>query len=135
MILRNIDCLMPMVQEQLAGFLKSGLFTRRGETRQRSSQVRIIATSSEPLENLVGEGKFNPALHDLLAGETLEMVPLRERKKDIPVMARSLLKTLNAKHHKEVLRISQDALNRLVDHDWPLNGSELYQVMSRAVVV
>ncbi len=135
MILRNIDSLVPTVQEQLAGFLKSGLFTRRGETRQRNSRVRIIATSSESLEQMVGEGRFNPALHGLLAVETLEMVPLRERKKDIPVMARSLLKTLNAKHHKQVRRISQDALNRLVDHDWPLNGSELYQVMSRAVVV
>ncbi len=63
------------------------------------------------------------------------MAPLRERKQDIPLIARSLLSSLNTKHHKQVRRISQDALNRLVDHDWPLNGSELYQVMSRAVVV
>lgn len=135
MILRNIDCLTPAVQEQLTGFMESGLFTRRGETRQRSAQVRIIATSSEALEPLVESGQFNALLYEQIKGETLEMAPLRERKKDIPVIARSLLKTLNAKHHKQVRRISQDALNRLVDHDWPLNGSELYQVVSRAVVV
>lgn len=135
MILRNVDCLTPAVQEQLAGFMENGVFNRRGETRQRSSQVRIIATSSESLENLVEQGRFNAGLHDRLAGEKLVMAPLRERKKDIPVIARNLLKTLNAKHHKQVRRISQDALNRLVDHDWPLNGSELYQVISRAVVV
>jgi polyferredoxin len=63
------------------------------------------------------------------------MASLRKRKQDIPVIARSLLKSLNAKHHKQVRRISQDALNRLVEHDWPLNGSELYQVISRAVIV
>lgn len=101
----------------------------------RSARVRIIATSSEALERLVENGTFSATLYRMLADETLEMPPLRERRKDIPVIARSLLKTLNAKHHKQVRRISQEALNLLVDHDWPLNGSELYQVVSRAVVV
>ncbi|MDR3580163.1 MAG: sigma 54-interacting transcriptional regulator [Oryzomonas sp.] len=135
MILRNVDCLTPAVQQQLLNFIESGLFTRRGETRQRSADVRIIATSSEALGPLVEKGAFNEALYRHLRAETVEMAPLRERKKDIPVIARSLLRTLNAKHHKQVRRISQDALNLLVDHDWPLNGSELYQVVSRAVVV
>lgn len=135
MILRNINCLTPTVQEQLVNFMESGLFTRRGETKQRNAQVRIIATSSDPLEPLVASGAFNKALYGKLQDETLAMIPLRERKKDVPVIARSLLKTLNAKHHKQVRRVSQDALNLLVDHDWPLNGSELYQVISRAVVV
>lgn len=135
MILRNIDCLLPAVQKQLTTFMENGLFTRRGETVQRSAPVRIIATCGEALEPLVANGTFNSALFVKLGAETIEMAPLRERKKDIAVMARSLLKTLNAKHHKQVRRISQDALNRLVEHDWPLNGSELYQVISRAVVV
>ena len=135
MILRNIDCLTAAVQEQLSNFIASGLFRRRGESSQRSAQVRFIATCSEPLQPLVASGKFSAALAGQLSSETIEMAPLRERKKDIAVIARSLLKNLNAKHHKNVRRISQDALNRLVDHDWPLNGSELYQVVSRAVVV
>lgn len=135
MIVRNIDCLTLAVQELLSNFMESGLFTRRGETRQRSAEVRIIATSSESLEPLVESGRFNVALYKMLSSETLQMSPLREHKKDVPVIARSLLKNLNSKHHKHVQRISQDALNRLVDHDWPLNGSELYQVISRAVVV
>ncbi|GFO62809.1 sigma 54-interacting transcriptional regulator [Geomonas paludis] len=134
-ILRNIDCLSGAVQEELVEFMESGHFTRRGETKLRSAQVRIIATSGKPLRPLVESGKFNAVLFKKLSGETLELVPLRERKKDIPVIARSLLKSLNAKHHKQVRRLSQDALNRLVDHDWPLNASELYQVLSRAVVV
>jgi len=134
-ILRNIDCLKPAVQEQLDAFMASGLLRRRGENRQRPARVRIIGTSSEPLEPLAENGQFNASLFKRLGGETVVMTPLRERKKDIPTIARSLLKSLNAKHHKQVRRISQDALNLLVDHDWPLNGSELYQVISRAVVV
>ena len=135
MILRNIDCLTPAVQQQLTSFMEQGQFRRRGETRLRTARVRIIATSSEALGTLVEAGRFDAALFRALSGETLEMAPLRERRKDIPTIARSLLKSLNAKHHKQVRRISQDALNLLVDHDWPLNGSELYQVISRAVVV
>ncbi|ACD97240.1 sigma 54-interacting transcriptional regulator [Trichlorobacter lovleyi] len=135
LILRNVDCLTPAVQELLAQFMASGQFKRRGEQRLRSAEVRIIATSSEPLAEQAAAGSFHGGLYRRLATERLEMAPLRERKKDIPLIARSLLSSLNAKHHKQVRRISQDALNRLVDHDWPLNGSELYQVMSRAVVV
>ncbi len=134
-ILRNIDCLTRTVQEELLKFMESGHFKRRGETRLRSARVRIIATSSEALLPLVESGKFNAALQLKLSRETVEMAAMRDRKKDIPVIARTLLKTLNLKHHKQVRRISQDALNLLVDHDWPLNGSELYQVISRAVVV
>ena len=132
LILRNVDCLTPGAQASLCSYLESGRFRRQGESELRGSRVRIIATSGE---SLTEPGNFSVALYERVAMETISMVPLRERKKDIPVMARSLLKSLNAKHHKEVRRISQDALNRLVDHDWPLNGSELYQVLSRAVVV
>jgi len=134
-ILRNIDCMTTAVQEQLCCFMESGQFRRRGESRQRNSLVRILATSSETLQPLVESGRFNALLFKKLTEVTLVMSPLRERKEDIPIIARSLLKTLNAKHHKQVRRLSQDALNRLVDHDWPLNGSELYQVVSRAVVI
>lgn len=135
LILRNVDCLTPDVQEELVEFIECGHFTRRGETKLRGAQVRIIATCGEPLQSLAASGKFSPILHQRLGADTLELLPLRERKKDIPVIARSLLKPLNAKHHKKVCRLSQDALNLLVDHDWPLNASELYQVVSRAVVV
>jgi len=135
LILRNIDCLTTTMQHALHEFMGSGRFKRRGEGEWRTAQVRIIATSGEPLAQVVANGRFSRKLLAELGGETIEMAPLRERKKDIPVIARSLLPTLNAKHHKNVRRFSQDALNRLVDHDWPLNGTELYQVVSRAVVV
>lgn len=135
MILRNVDCLAPSVQVALAAFLESGRFQRRGEGEWRAVRVRIIATCSEPLTEKVARQEFLPGLQERLQEEVIEMLPLRARQKDIPVIARSLLRSLNAKHHKSVQRFSPEALNRLVGHDWPLNGSELYQVLSRAVVV
>lgn len=135
LILRNVDRLTPAMQESLLAFIESGRFKRCGESEYRSSRVRIIATSGEQLDRSAAAGGFNRLLFARLSAETLLMTPLRERKRDIPVIARTLLRTLNAKHHKSVRRFSQDALNRLVDHDWPLNGTELYQVLSRAVIV
>lgn len=135
MILRNVDCLAPSVQAALLAFLDSGRFQRRGEAEWRAARVRIIATCGELLAAKVERHEFLAALQERLQGEVVELLPLRERQKDIPVIARSLLRSLNAKHHKAVRRFSQEALNRLVGHDWPLNGSELYQVLSRAVVV
>lgn len=135
LILRNVDRLTPAVQGSLLAFIESGSFKRCGESESRSSRVRIIATSGEQLDRSAAAGGFNRLLFARLSAETLLMTPLRERKRDIPVIARTLLRTLNAKHHRSVRRFSQDALNRLVDHDWPLNGTELYQVLSRAVIV
>ncbi len=97
--------------------------------------MTILATCGKPLEPLIASGQFNAQLYDKLSGEALQMAPLRERKKAIPGIARALFKTINAKRQKNVRRLSQDALNLLVDHDWPMDGSELYQVVSRAVVV
>jgi hypothetical protein len=135
LILRNVDCLTRGMQAAMLAFMESGRFRRRGESEWRFAKVRIIATSGEPLAHLREGGHFSLPLLTALSGETIAMAPLRERKTDIPVIARSLLPSLNAKHHKNVRRFTQDALNRLVDHDWPLNGTELYQVVSRAVVV
>lgn len=135
MILRNVDCLTPAIQVRLLAFMESGRFRRRGESEFKTSRVRIIATSGEQLDQLVESGGFSKLLFAKLSSETIVLSPLRERKRDIPVIARSLLPALNAKHHKGVKRLSHNALNRLVDHGWPLNGTELYQVLSRAVVI
>ena len=135
LILRNIDALTPRLQERLLDFLRDGRYCRCGEKEPRRAQVRMIATSGEPLPKMAETGDFSPELFRRISANEIEMLPLRERKKDIPIIARSLLRSLNAKHHKQVRHLSQDALNRLVEHNWPLNGSELYQVLSRAVVV
>ncbi|PLX93986.1 MAG: cyclic nucleotide-binding protein [Desulfuromonas sp.] len=135
LILRNVEQLALPVQRRLLAAINAGVFCRHGEEGERSLQVRIIATSSEVLTERVEQGSFDRELLVLLSQEKVELLPLRQRRKDIPVIARQLLPGINRKHHKEVRRFSQEALNRLVDHDWPLNGSELYQVLSRAVLV
>lgn len=135
LILRNIDSLAMPVQTMLTTFLQYGRYRRRGEQEQRKGRVRLLATSSARLQEEVFAGRFDPHLLACLTPETVHLPPLRERKKDIPFIARRLLRDLNRKHRKQVRRLSQEAQNLLVDHDWPLNGTELYQVLSRAVAV
>ncbi len=135
LILENIEFLDLRVQQMLADFLCSGVLFRRGEEEARYTDVRLIATSDENLAELVVQGRFHADLFEVLKTQTIRLRPLRERKKDIPVIAKRLLVQLNRKHHKQVRGTSQEALNRLVDYHWPLNGQELQQVIDRAVAV
>jgi len=135
LILENIEFLDLRVQQMLADFLCSGVLFRRGEEQPRHTDVRLIATSDENLAMLVEKGQFYAELYELLKENNIQLLPLRERKKDIPVIAKRLLVQLNRKHHKQVRGLSQEAINRLVDYHWPLNGQELQQVIDRSVAV
>ncbi len=135
LILENIEFLASGVQRRLAEYLHHFHFSRCGETEQRHSRVRIIATSDEDIPQLAQSGEFNRELCRSLQQETVELLPLRERDQDIPVIAKRLMLHLNQKHHKQLRGFSQEALNLLVAYDWPLNGRELQQVIDRAVAV
>lgn len=134
-ILENIEALAHPVQRLLVQYIQHGTFVRKGETEQISSRVRLLATSSQPLEELQQKGRLSAELRNLLGVETLTLRPLRERKKDIPLIAEYFLREYNQKFSKQVTGFSKQATNLLVDHDWPLNVEELRQVVERAVAV
>src|SRR5262249_32232752 len=134
-VLENIDALTPHVQQLLVHFLREGNFTRTGETSPIPSQARLIATTSRPLQELKSPEGFDPELLPLVSGAVLQLKPLRERKKDIPVIAGHILEKYNRKFGKNVTGFSKEALNSLVDHDWPLNVVEMHQVLERAVAI
>ncbi len=134
-ILENIDLLSPRVQRLLVQYIKKGVFTRTGDTEKIASKVRLMATASKSLVELQNEGFLDQELLTLLGPEVLSLKPLRERKKDIPVLAEHFLAECNRKFAKNVASFSKGALNLLVDHSWPLNVDELRQVVERAVVV
>jgi DNA-binding NtrC family response regulator/NAD-dependent dihydropyrimidine dehydrogenase PreA subunit len=134
-ILENIDLLSGNVQRLLVKYIKTGVFNRMGETEQIASKVRLLATSSKSLVELKEEDLLDHQLLDLIGTEVLTLKPLRERKKDIPVLAEHFLGEYNRKFAKTVTSFSKEALNLLVDHSWPLNVDELHQVVERAVVV
>ncbi|MFZ0927742.1 MAG: cyclic nucleotide-binding domain-containing protein [Syntrophobacteraceae bacterium] len=134
-VLENVDSLSPRVQRLLVQYYRDGTFLPRGGSQQISSRVRLITTASRTLRELKEEGNLDSEILALVSAEVLELKPLRQKKKDIPVIAEHFLDVYNKKFTKQVSGFSKEALNLLVDHDWPLNVDELRQVVERAVVV
>jgi transcriptional regulator with GAF, ATPase, and Fis domain/polyferredoxin len=134
LILENVEHLAPSIQRLLAHYLTEHRFTRKGETDSLTSRVRVIATTRNDLIQGPETGLI-PELLTLLSSAVVRLKPLRDRKKDIPLIAESFLKGFNRKFNKNVKSFSNDALNALVDHDWPLNIDELHQVIERAVAI
>jgi transcriptional regulator with AAA-type ATPase domain/polyferredoxin len=134
LILENVEHLAPSIQMLLIHYLTEHRFTRKGESGFLTSKVRIIATAGNDLNQAPDAGLI-PEFLSLLSSNVVRLKPLRDRKKDIPPIAESLLEGFNKKFNKNVTGLSNDALNALVDHDWPLNVDELHQVIERAVAI
>ncbi len=134
-ILENIEALSPRVQRLLVQYHREGSFLPKGGRQQVSSRCRLIATASRPLVELTEGGRLDPELLEVISAQTLHLKPLRERKKDIPVIAEHFLDQYNRKFGKGVSGFSKEASNLLIDHGWPLNVDELRQVLERAVAI
>jgi two-component system, NtrC family, response regulator HydG len=99
-----------------------------------SFDVRILSSSSEDLGQLVESGNFNSALHQYISQIFVNMEPLRRRTQDIPLLVDYFFK-VECKHAGLLLKkISDHAMKKLVNHDWPGNISELRTLIGRAVM-
>jgi len=133
LVLDHVDHLTPKVQALLLHYLQTSTFSRIGSNKQRKSKVRIIATTTEDMERLVEQGRFNRELLELLRGRVVTLIPLRERKEDIPSIVQYFRTRYKRKHQEHVSGISQGAIKVLAGHGWPLNSGELKEVLGQAV--
>ncbi len=125
----------PQLQAKLLRVLQDGRFQRLGGTRTLTVDVRIIAATNADLETLLREGRFREDLYYRLNVVNLHLVPLRERREDIPLLASHFLRRYAQRFGKPVRSISPGAMDRLVEHDWPGNVRELENVVQRAVAM
>ncbi|HJF32878.1 MAG TPA: sigma 54-interacting transcriptional regulator [Sporosarcina psychrophila] len=122
------------VQDRLLNYLKNGtIFTNDG-TLPIHLSVRIITTTSKNLEKAMHEGAFNEELYYVLNRLSIQVSPLRSRKQDIPLIVGHLLVKLNQEFGMNIERITEEALERLKQYDWPGNIRELENVLSRAMI-
>jgi hypothetical protein len=133
LVLDHVDHLTPKIQALLLRYLQSSHYTRIGSNKQRKSKVRIIATTTADMETMVEQGRFNGELLELLRERVVTLIPLRERKEDIPAIVQYFQTRYKRRHHGQVSGISKEAMKALVDHEWPLNSAELKQVLGQAV--
>nr|MBP7377729.1 sigma-54-dependent Fis family transcriptional regulator [Pyrinomonadaceae bacterium] len=110
-------------------------FVRTDSGEDVSVNIRLIASSSQDLADAVRVGTFDGELLDHLAGFTIYLPPLRERKADILLLAEHFLEKYEIEHNKNVKRISTPAIDMLTAYHYPGNVRELENVIERSVLV
>ena len=113
------------LQTRLLRVLAEGEFFRVGGRELIRVDVRVIAATHQDLDALVRDGRFRADLLHRLDVARLALPPLRERKADLPLLARRFLAEASRKLATPVKRLSADALKRLAAHHWPGNVREL----------
>lgn len=122
---------MPLpLQIKLLRFLESGEFRRVGDVRERRVNVRVVAATNRNMEEEVKKGNFREDLYYRLNVIKLYIPPLRERKDDIPELIEFFLN--NNKTNK---KLSAEAMNELLQYDFPGNVRELKHIIERGVLL
>jgi transcriptional regulator with PAS, ATPase and Fis domain len=122
------------MQVNLLRFLQDKMITRIGSSVPRKVDVRIIAATNRKLKNEVQLGRFREDLYYRLNVIYIDLPPLRERKLDIPPITRFFIQTLCLNFKRDILSISDAAMNRLCAYNWPGNVRELRNVIENAIV-
>ncbi|HWH22290.1 MAG TPA: sigma-54 dependent transcriptional regulator [Allosphingosinicella sp.] len=132
LFIEEVGALSPELQERLLAFLETGEVRRIGSRGFKLLDVRVIAGSTRPLAEEVREGRYRPDLYERLSGVSIRIPPLRERRSDIPSLARHFLARLSETHRVPRLSIADDALATLVSFGWPGNVTQLHNALLRA---
>jgi two-component system response regulator PilR (NtrC family) len=106
-----------------------------GSTEETEVDVRVIAATNKNLETEIAEGRFREDLFYRLSVIPIHLPALRERREDIPLLARSFLDRFRKAMEKPVDGIEPEALRRLEAYDWPGNVRELENTIERAVAL
>lgn len=131
----EISCLNPETQSKLLRVMQEREFMRLGGTKTIKVDVRVIAATNADLEELIREKKFREDLFYRLNVIKIELPLLKERKEDIPLLVKHFLDIYSKENKKEILGITEDVMEILVNYDWPGNIRELENLIERAVVL
>ena len=124
-----------LMQVKLLRILQDKEFKRVGGTDDIRVDVRIISATNKDLEEAVKEKRFREDLFYRLNVIQVKMPPLRDRKEDIPILAAHFLKKYSEELSKTILKISPEALNMLINYEYPGNVRELQNIIERAVAL
>jgi len=123
------------MQVKLYRVLQEGKVRPIGSTEESDVDVRIIAATNKEFEVEIAEGRFREDLYYRLSVIPIQVPPLRERRDDIPLLARHFLERFRKTMEKPIEAILPEAMTRLESYDWPGNVRELENTMERAVAL
>jgi len=122
------------LQCDLLRVLQERCFYRVGGNEEVHVDARVIAATHVNLQQAVAEGRFRDDLYYRLNVIEIRIPPLRERREDIPLLARHFMERLGHELGKDVADFSESALKVLLDYNWPGNVRELENAVERAMV-
>ncbi len=138
----EIGTINPDIQSKLLRVMQEKEFIPLGATESVKVDVRIMAATNADLKRMVEEGKFREDLYYRLNVINIQLPPLRDRKEDIPALVEHFLQKYGEENGKYLdsagkcqLRLDEEAMSILMEHNWPGNVRELENAVERAVVL
>jgi len=127
---------MPLkLQQKLRKVIAEHKFERLGGIKSIDVDVRIMTSTSRSIEDAISSGCFSDDLYFLLNVVPFDLVPLRERKADIPELVEHFLEMFSRREMRQKKSIGADVIKVLQSYDWPGNIRELKNIMERLVII
>mgnify|MGYP001098141109 CR=1 FL=1 len=123
------------MQAKLLRVLQDGIFYRVGGNIPISVDIRVMAATNQNIAEEIKNGNFRKDLYYRLNVVEIHMPPLRERKEDIPLLARHFVDVFQREKGYVNLEISPEAMSKMTQYEWPGNIRELKNAIERAVVM
>jgi DNA-binding NtrC family response regulator len=125
----------PSLQSKLLRVLQEKTFERVGGHVPITVDVRVVAATNQPVDELLAQKKFREDLYYRLNTVELQLPSLHERPEDIPDLVRHFVRSSNQEFGRNVADVSPEAMSQLTRHDWPGNVRELQHVVERSVLL
>ena len=135
LLLDELNSMNPNLQSKLLRVLQDGTFRRVGGSAEIQADVRILSNINIPPYQAIEENKLRRDLFYRLGVVNISIPPLRERKEDIPLLAKTFIIQYNKRLVKNVKDISRETLERFQNYDWPGNVRELQHAIEHAMNV
>ncbi|HMK37076.1 MAG TPA: sigma 54-interacting transcriptional regulator [Desulfomonilaceae bacterium] len=132
LVVRGIEQLTAAMQLKLLETLQTGTFRRVGSETEQTADFRLIGTTNLDASEISAEK--HPLLHWLL-DHSLDIPPLRKRRKEIPTLVRHYVNKYCQELHKEISQLPKMTIKQLVTYSWPGNDRELATTLKRAVML
>jgi len=135
LFLDEIESISVVMQGKLLRVLEDQKVHRLGGSASIHVDMRVIAASNIPLKEMVAEGRMRSDFYYRINVIPIHLVPLRQRKVDIPLLMHDFLRHQPIAAEKGINAISKEVMNVLMDYPWPGNIRELQNILARAIVL
>jgi two-component system response regulator AtoC len=135
LFLDEIGDVSPNLQSKLLRVIESRDFMKVGGEKVLTTEARIIAATNKDLKILIEEGRFREDLYWRLKVVEIKLPPLRERKEDVPELVGYLLEKINRELRKNVRKVPEHVMKKLIAWPWNGNVRELENALTHAVIL